>query len=174
MRNHNRLANNKPISHHEKNLFVSVMPLRVMPASTELKWRDLCDFTRSWTWSAKKNNQTKTSSHPIARIQVKYLAPYHPIAKYHFTCYTASLTLQLAFLPLHIQDVNYNSPLYLFDISELGWNSKARLKKKKKVFLIWTSALVQLQPGAKAQVDFISSQQPISSLIYPPVLVPVI
>lgn len=80
----------------------------------------------------KKNNQTKTSSHPIARIQVKYLAPYHPIAKYHFTCYTASLTLQLAFLPLHIQDVNYNSPLYLFDISELGWNSKARLKKKKK------------------------------------------
>lgn len=85
----------------------------------------------------KKNNQTKTSSHPIARIQVKYLAPYHPIAKYHFTCYTASLTLQLAFLPLHIQDVNYNSPLYLFDISELGWNSKARLKKKKKKYFLF-------------------------------------
>ena len=88
VRNHTGSAPNQSTNHHEKNLFVRTISIRDMTVSTGLKWKDICDFTRSWIWSARK-----TFSHPAARIQVKSLGPYNLIARYHFTCYTSSLTL---------------------------------------------------------------------------------
>lgn len=132
----------------KRSFFVSTISFKVMSASSELKLKVLCDFTRSWIWSV-----TKTSFCPATGIQFLSWGPYNLIAKYHLICYTSSPTLWCLEPPP--PKMSARMALYLFDISELGWSSKARKKKKKlkeKNFLFELHFWFNYSPGQKLRL----------------------